>query len=72
MNWLASHNFVLSANMHGGEIVVNYPWDAHKSGQNVYSATPDDDIFKYVSAVYADLNPEMKNHAYESPSFPVD
>lgn len=64
MAWLASHNFLLSANMHGGEIVVNYPFDANARGAPVDTPTGDDDIFRYVSLRYASLNPDMKNHRY--------
>jgi carboxypeptidase D len=62
MSWLASNTFVLSANMHGGEICVNYPFDAAPSRADEYWATPDDDIFRYISTTYANLNPDMKNH----------
>ncbi len=27
MNWTRAHNFHLSANMHGGAVVANYPLD---------------------------------------------
>jgi len=29
MQWSEGKDFVLSANMHGGALVVNYPWDGN-------------------------------------------
>lgn len=49
----------LSANMHGGALVANYPWDSNASGQSVYSPSPDDSVFVSVSRTYADNNPPM-------------
>lgn len=55
------HRFILSANLHGGELVVNYPWD------NPYgSYTPDHDMIHNFALGYSILNPPMWN----SPSFP--
>ena len=31
MDWSAEHNFVLSANMHSGALVANYPFDGPNS-----------------------------------------
>ncbi len=28
MRWSNDYDFVLSANMHGGSLAANYPWDA--------------------------------------------
>jgi hypothetical protein len=55
MNFQASRNFSLSANFHGGAVVVNYPWD------NTYDRHPLDELVKGLSLGYASLNPEMRN-----------
>jgi hypothetical protein len=67
MDWLnGGETFTLSANLHGGALLVNYPFDNNPSGSSVYTASPDDDVFIYASLAYAQLNPPM----YNSPSFP--
>jgi hypothetical protein len=55
MAWQASRQFALSANFHGGSVVVNYPWDA------TYDRHPMDKFMQELSHVYAELNPEMRN-----------
>lgn len=55
MNFQAQRNFSLSANFHGGAVVVNYPWD------NTYDRHPLDNLLKELSLKYADLNPSMRN-----------
>ena len=34
INYVSSHHFRLSANLHGGAEVMNYPWDSFTSAQN--------------------------------------
>ncbi len=66
MEWSWDQNFVLSANMHGGALVVNYPLDNNPSGASVYTATDDDDVMVDLALRYSTNNLPM----YNSPSFP--
>uniref|UniRef100_A0A8C2Z2K4 Carboxypeptidase D n=1 Tax=Cyclopterus lumpus TaxID=8103 RepID=A0A8C2Z2K4_CYCLU len=61
MNWAKSIPFVLSANLHGGSLVVNYPYDDDKDGLSQYSRSPDDKVFQQVSRAYSQENPLMHN-----------
>uniref|UniRef100_A0AAQ4NXP9 Carboxypeptidase D, a n=1 Tax=Gasterosteus aculeatus aculeatus TaxID=481459 RepID=A0AAQ4NXP9_GASAC len=60
MNWVKSIPFTLSANLHGGSLVVNYPFDDDKEGLSQYSRSPDDEVFQQVSRAYSQ-NPLMHN-----------
>uniref|UniRef100_A0A4W3KIL2 Carboxypeptidase M n=1 Tax=Callorhinchus milii TaxID=7868 RepID=A0A4W3KIL2_CALMI len=56
IDWVMSESFVLSASLHGGDVVASYPFDNIKSdGQKLpeYSKTPDDDIFIYLAKKYS-------------------
>ncbi|XP_059186882.1 carboxypeptidase D [Centropristis striata] len=61
MNWIKSIPFMLSANLHGGSLVVNYPYDDDKEGMSQYSQSPDDEVFQQVSRAYSQENPLMHN-----------
>ncbi|HXH29587.1 MAG TPA: M14 family zinc carboxypeptidase [Bacteriovoracaceae bacterium] len=53
MKFQSTRQFALSANFHGGTIVVNYPWDSK------YDLHPLNDFIVELSLVYAEANPEM-------------
>lgn len=59
INWVASYPFVLSANLHNGALVANYPYDNSASGQSKYTACPDDDIFKQLALAYSNAHATM-------------
>ncbi len=74
MNWITNGTFVLSANLHGGSLVANYPFDDNPSGKNEYTKSPDDDVFKFLASTYADAHKTMhlENPPWECPGVPVD
>ena len=43
--WLRDIPFVLSANIHGGALVANYPFDGSNDGHRRKSLTPDNAVF---------------------------
>ena len=68
MNWGYAHSVNLSANMHGGALVANFPYDGTASGASVYSLAPDDALWESLARTYADRNPPMKT-SNSDPSF---
>ena len=59
MKWIQAYPFVLSANLHNGALVANYPFDNSKSGASVYTPSPDNDIFVQLSLAYSNAHRTM-------------
>ncbi|KAL6471136.1 hypothetical protein MHYP_G00197860 [Metynnis hypsauchen] len=74
MSWLKSYPFVLSANLHGGSLVVNYPFDDDPEGISRYSKSPDDAVFQMVATAYSKENTLMhKGHPCDDiNNYPVE
>jgi len=62
MNWIENNNFIISANLHGGEVVANYPYDnlAVHSGMNTASLTTDQDVFMNMALNYSMNHKNMR------------
>lgn len=60
MEWTSSVPFALSASLHGGTIVANYPYDDNRNFRDEYSKCPDDAIFRQLATAYASAHPVMK------------
>ncbi|XP_071821191.1 carboxypeptidase D-like [Apostichopus japonicus] len=61
IRWIHEYPFVLSANLHEGEIVANYPFDTSRNHRNYYTASPDDELFRHLASTYADNHATMKD-----------
>lgn len=61
MEWSAANSFVLSANMHTGALVVNYPYDDDDLPSGTNAPTPDDALIRELSLRYSRSNPPMYN-----------
>lgn len=61
ISWSKKQRFILSAVFHGGATVANYPMDCSPTYQSgIYTASPDDALFRHLAHIYADANPQMK------------
>lgn len=60
MSWLQSEPFILSANLHGGSLVANYPFDDNELNKDgVYTSSIDDKLFVEMSYAYARAHTNM-------------
>ncbi|XP_071039037.1 carboxypeptidase E [Parasteatoda tepidariorum] len=61
IQWILNNPFVLSANLHGGALVANYPYDEARGPNKIhdYTATPDDDTFRYLAGIYSGAHKTM-------------
>jgi len=59
MRWLKVHPFVLSANLHGGSFVANFPYDV--GSKKGLSRTPDDKIFISLAYTYSSSHSFMSD-----------
>ncbi|XP_035829163.1 carboxypeptidase M [Aplysia californica] len=59
--WIHETPFVLSANLHGGAMVANYPFDYSPADiyAQEYSRSPDDDVFIHLALTYSRTHPTM-------------
>ncbi|HOZ47819.1 MAG TPA: M14 family zinc carboxypeptidase [Candidatus Hydrogenedentes bacterium] len=65
MQWTAANSFTLSANLHTGSLVVNYPYDDDDIPSYYDAPSPDDELFENISERYSIHNTPIWNN----PSF---
>lgn len=62
ISWMQDIPFVLSANLHGGEVVVTYPFDCTRDwAPQEDTPTADNAFFRWLATVYASTNLMMVN-----------
>ncbi len=61
MNFASERNFVMSANIHGGIELANFPWDAWTTNANAHA---DHNWYYKISRQYADLAQENGSSGY--------
>jgi len=62
MRLIMEQPFVASANLHGGDLVANYPYDeSRRADSSDVSKTPDDETFRYLATSYSTTHPRMSS-----------
>uniref|UniRef100_A0A3B4Z1H2 Probable carboxypeptidase X1 n=1 Tax=Stegastes partitus TaxID=144197 RepID=A0A3B4Z1H2_9TELE len=62
ISWMQNIPFVLSANLHGGEVVVTYPYDMTRDwAPREHTPTADESFFRWLATAYASTNQVMSN-----------
>ncbi|KAK5924576.1 hypothetical protein CgunFtcFv8_017178 [Champsocephalus gunnari] len=62
IDWMQHIPFVLSANLHGGELVVTYPYDMTIDwAPREHTPTADESFFRWLATAYASTNRVMSN-----------
>uniref|UniRef100_A0A3B4ZL30 Probable carboxypeptidase X1 n=1 Tax=Stegastes partitus TaxID=144197 RepID=A0A3B4ZL30_9TELE len=57
ISWMQNIPFVLSANLHGGEVVVTYPYDMTRDwAPREHTPTADESFFRWLATAYASTN----------------
>jgi carboxypeptidase D len=64
IEWSKKFPFVMSANFHGGSVVVNYPNDDNEEKKSTYSPTPDEETFKMISKAYSTVSFKFSKGIY--------
>lgn len=59
ISWSKKYPFVLSGSLHGGSLVVRYPFDDNKQKEIKETQTPDDEAFKMLAKAYSTVHPKM-------------
>lgn len=59
--WIMQNPFVLSANLHNGDLVANYPYDDSENHLQMYSPSPDDSVFQQLAESYSYAHRMMKS-----------
>ena len=62
-----AHNFVMSANCHGGDECMNYPWD-EDGWTHARHPNPDDDWWEYISWMFVDTVHAINSSRFTGPS----
>ncbi|XP_065307981.1 uncharacterized protein [Dermacentor albipictus] len=67
--WIDTIPFVLSGNLHGGAMLVRYPYDDTYGQNTVESKTPDDDVFQHLARTYSLNHPTMRRFSCERQTY---